>query len=313
MTEKSKTILLDGGMGRQLARMGAPFRQPEWSALALMEAPETVAEAHGQFIAAGAEVITTNSYALVPFHIGEERFDRDGARLVDLCGRLARQAANAANRTMAADAAGRPVKVAGSLPPLFGSYRPDLFDTAAAPRILAVLTAGLAPYIDLWLAETQSSIAEAKAAAKAALAGAAKPLWISFTLQDDSADPASPRLRSGETPAAAVEAALALGAEAVLFNCSQPEVMGPAIEAAQGAAIRAGRPDLRVGVYANAFPPQTKQAEANASLSGLRGDLDPQSYLAFTQGWIGQGASIVGGCCGIGPEHIAAIKARLAR
>ena len=90
MTEKSKTILLDGGMGRQLARMGAPFRQPEWSALALMEAPATVAEAHGQFIAAGAEVITTNSYALVPFHIGEERFAKDGARLVDLCGRLAR-------------------------------------------------------------------------------------------------------------------------------------------------------------------------------------------------------------------------------
>jgi len=89
-----------------------------------MEAPETVAEAHGQFIAAGAEVITTNSYALVPFHIGEERFARDGARLVDLCGRLARRAA---------DAAGRPVKVAGSLPPIFGSYRPDLFDAAAAP------------------------------------------------------------------------------------------------------------------------------------------------------------------------------------
>jgi S-methylmethionine-dependent homocysteine/selenocysteine methylase len=267
-----------------------------------MEAPETVAEAHGQFIAAGAEVITTNSYALVPFHIGEERFAKDGARLVDLCGRLARQAA---------DSAGRPVKVAGSLPPLFGSYRPDLFDAAAAPRLLAVLTAGLAPYIDLWLVETTSSIAEAQAAAKAALAESAKPLWISFTLRDDGADPAAPRLRSGETPAAAVEAALALGAEAVLFNCSQPEVMGAAIAAARQAAERAGRPDLRIGVYANAFPPQTKQAEANASLSGLRGDLDPESYLGFTQGWIAQGASIVGGCCGIGPEHIAAIRARL--
>ena len=153
--------------------------------------------------------------------------------------------------------------------------------------------------------------AGAQAAAKAALAESAKPLWISFTLQDDGADPASPHLRSGEAPAAAVEAALALGAEAVLFNCSQPEVMGSAIEAAVRAAKRAGRPELRIGVYANAFPPQTKQAEANASLSGLRGDLDPESYLGFTQGWIAQGASIVGGCCGIGPEHIAAIRGRL--
>src|SRR5690242_2321290 len=198
----TSTILLDGGMGRQLARMGAPFRQPEWSALALMEAPETVAEAHRQFIAAGAEVITTNSYAFVPFHIGEERFASDGARLVDLCGRLARQAA---------DEAGRPVKVAGSLPPLFGSYRPDLFDAAQAPGLLEVLTKGLAPYADLWLAETQSSIIEAETAAKAALARAPKPLWISFTLQDDTDDPQTPTLRSGEPAGEAAAAALALG------------------------------------------------------------------------------------------------------
>jgi S-methylmethionine-dependent homocysteine/selenocysteine methylase len=296
------TILLDGGMGRQLARMGAPFRQPEWSALALMEAPETVAKAHRQFIDAGAEVITTNSYALVPFHIGEARFASDGARLVDLSGRLARQAA---------DAAGRPVRVAGSLPPLFGSYRPDLFDAAAAPRILGVLIEGLAPHADLWLAETQSSIIEAETAALAALARRAMPLWISYTLQDETDDPATPRLRSGEPAGAAAAAALALGAEAVLFNCSQPEVMGPAIAAAREAASRAGR-EARIGVYANAFPPQSEKAAANAALSRLREDLDPASYLHWAEGWRAEGASIIGGCCGIGPEHIAQLKARLA-
>ena len=302
MIATSTTILLDGGMGRQLARMGAPFRQPEWSALALMEAPEMVAEAHRQFIDAGAEVITTNSYALVPFHIGEARFASDGARLADLSGRLARQAA---------DKAGRAVKVAGSLPPLFGSYRPDLFDAARAPQMLAVLTEGLAPYSDLWLAETQSSIIEAETAAKAALARAVKPLWISFTLQDETDDPATPRLRSGEPAGAATAAALALGAEAVLFNCSQPEVMGAAIAAARQAVARAGR-EARIGVYANAFPPQTKKAEANAALSRLREDLDPASYLGWAEIWRAEGASIIGGCCGIGPEHIAHLKARLA-
>ena len=302
MNAASQMILLDGGMGRQLARMGAPFRQPEWSALALMEAPETVSLAHRQFIDAGAEVITTNSYALVPFHIGEQRFASDGARLADLSGRLARQAA---------DAAGRRVKVAGSLPPLFGSYRPDLFDPARAPQILAVLTEGLAPYSDLWLAETQSSIIEAETAARAALARAAKPLWISYTLQDETDDPATPRLRSGEPVPAAAEAALALGAEAVLFNCSQPEVMGPAIAAAREAIARAGR-KARIGVYANAFPPQSKKAEANAGLSRLREDLDPASYLGWAETWRAEGASILGGCCGIGPEHIACLKARLA-
>nr|WP_282707111.1 homocysteine S-methyltransferase family protein [Cereibacter changlensis] len=74
-------ILLDGGMGRELERSGAPFRQPEWSALALIEAPEAVARVHEGFIRAGAQVITTNSYALVPFHIGEARFAAEGERL----------------------------------------------------------------------------------------------------------------------------------------------------------------------------------------------------------------------------------------
>lgn len=61
-------------MGRQLEKMGAPFRQPEWSALALMEDPESVKEVHKAFLKSGSEIITTNSYALVPFHLGEERF-----------------------------------------------------------------------------------------------------------------------------------------------------------------------------------------------------------------------------------------------
>ena len=57
----SAVAILDGGMGRQLARMGAPFRLPEWSALALIEAPRFVSEAHDAFIKAGAQIITTNS------------------------------------------------------------------------------------------------------------------------------------------------------------------------------------------------------------------------------------------------------------
>ena len=70
MTTQTLTIL-DGGMGRELHRRGAPFRQPEWSALALTEAPDAVRDTHLDYIRAGAEVITTNSYAVVPFHIGE--------------------------------------------------------------------------------------------------------------------------------------------------------------------------------------------------------------------------------------------------
>ena len=66
--------VIDGGMGKELRRIGAPFRQPEWSALALMEAPDMVVRAHRNFIGAGAEVITTNNYSVVPYHLGDEVF-----------------------------------------------------------------------------------------------------------------------------------------------------------------------------------------------------------------------------------------------
>ena len=298
-----RITLLDGGMGRELKRMGAPFRQPQWSALALMEAPDFVSKAHAAFIAAGAEVVTTNSYAVVPFHIGRDRFAADGRMLAERAGRLARAAAD--------DGAGRKVLVAASLPPLFGSYRPDLFDAARAPEFLRTLVEGLSPHADLWLAETLGSIAEA-AAVSDALAGDARPLWISFTLADDRPEPSDPRLRSGEPVAEAVRAAARLGAAAVLFNCSQPEVMAPALEVARDTLAELDAA-IEIGAYANAFRPKDENAQANEEVSDLRTDLDPPGYLGFARDWMARGATIVGGCCGIGPEHIAALRAELDR
>lgn len=293
--------ILDGGMGRELKRMGAPFRQPEWSALPLMEAPEFITRAHESFIAAGAEVITTNSYALVPFHIGEERFAKNGQDLADLAGRLARAAADTAS------ASGRDVLVAASLPPLFGSYRPDLFDGERAPALLKSLVAGLSPYADVWLAETMGSIEEAQAARDALDPGDARPFWISFTLADEKVGDA-PCLRSGESVVEAVQAAVGMNAKTLLFNCSQPEAMGPAIDAARK-RLSALKSEIEIGVYANAFPPVSKDAKANTSVEVLRSDLDPNGYLAFAQDWVNRGATLVGGCCGIGPEHIASLRA----
>lgn len=300
--------LLDGGMGRELQRMGAPFRQPEWSALALIEAPDDVRTAHRSFIAAGARIITTNSYALVPFHLGEPRFADRGLALARLAGRLARDAASDAATD---NAEAEQVWVAGSLPPALGSYRPDLFDHDRSVAIHSVLIEGLREHVDVWLAETQSSIAEVRAVHEALSgnrAGLAKPLWLSFTLSDSPEQGA--RLRSGEPVARAVAVALELGAASVLFNCSQPEVMGQAVIIAQQ-VIEAAGADVDIGVYANAFPVMSEEAQANATLLEIRPDLGPEAYLRWARRWVEQGASIVGGCCGIGPEHIARLHTHL--
>ena len=303
MAERQAMWVLDGGTGRELKRIGAPFQQPEWSALALLQAPHFVTRVHESYVAAGARVITTNSYAVVPFHIGEERFAQQGATLAALAGRLAREVAD---RTP-----GR-VQVAGSLPPICGSYRAEWFDADFARPILRSLVTALRPYVDHWQAETLSSINEARLV-REVIGQDGLPLWISYTL-DDQAAAGDPRLRSGERVSEAVAVALELGAAAILFNCSQPEVMADAVDATMAALTsspQAHAASVRIGVYANAFPPQGSEAEANSTLHEIRKDLTPEGYLAFAQQWAKRGASIIGGCCGIGPEHIAALSARL--
>jgi len=293
----SNIQILDGGMGRELARMGAPFRQPEWSALALIEAPQFVRAAHDAFIAAGSQVITTNSYAVVPFHVGDDVFAEQGAALIALSGKLAREAA---------DAAPAKVLVAGSLPPVLGSYRPDLFEPVAAKKLLQVLVDNLTANVDVWLAETQSSVAEVEAV-RDVLGDDPRPLWLSFTLQDNLDPQGNALLRSGESIAEAVNAALRISAGAVLFNCSRPEVMATAVKTARAALTSQGSA-LDIGVYANAFEPSDNTRGANEGLSKMRQDTDPAGYLDFAKDWVAQGATMVGGCCGIGPEHIAALK-----
>ena len=295
-SQPARITLLDGGMGRELLRLGAPFRQPEWSALSLMEAPELVRKAHESFAGAGCDILTTSNYAVVPFHLGEKRFFASGADLTAVAGQIAREVA-----------AKWGSKVAGSLPPLFGSYRPDLFIPERAPEILNILVEALGPYVDFWLAETTSSVDEAQAVAEA-LGNDDRPLWISFTLMDEEKSPDdAPRLRSGQKVKFAVRSALRLGASAILFNCSRPEVMSRAVEAAIE-ELTSARISLPVGVYANAFPTQQGDTLANSDLHDIRRDLDPLSYLGFVDTWCRRGATIIGGCCGIGPEHIAVLR-----
>lgn len=291
-------LVLDGGMSRELMRIGAPFRQPEWSALALFETPHIVRRVHAEYAAAGADVLTTNSYALVPFHINEDRFWKRGEELSALAGRLAREAADAVTQ--------RNVIVAGSLPPMYGSYEPALFDARTVQERLAVLVRGLGSHVDLWLGETLSLIAEAEAV-RVAIKDSGKPLWIAFTLEDGRFQVPA-RLRSGESVVDAARWALEAGVEALLFNCSQPEYMASAVEDAQRVfSIDAKAQGVKaplIGVYANAFEPKARDDAANVGISSTREDLKGEIYVDFARQWIDKGARIIGGCCGIGCEHI---------
>ncbi|HBO38282.1 MAG TPA: homocysteine S-methyltransferase, partial [Pasteurellaceae bacterium] len=211
--------ILDGGMSRELMRLNAPFQQPEWSALSLYEQPSAVQQVHENFIANGAQIITTNSYAVVPFHIGEQRFNTDAKMLADLAGRLAQRAVK--------NSGVLDTKIAGSLPPMFGSYRADLIQSNCFAKIAQPLIDGLSPYADIWLCETQSAIIE-PVSIKPLLPKDERPFWVSFTLTDDEPT-TEPQLRSGESVKTAVEKMVELEVSAILFNCCQPEVIEQAL------------------------------------------------------------------------------------
>ncbi|CZF82612.1 homocysteine S-methyltransferase family protein [Grimontia marina] len=283
-------VLLDGGMGRELQRIGAPFSQPLWSAQALIEAPDCVYQAHQNFIDAGCDVITVNSYACVPFHLGEQRYQEQGFELAESAAQIARRAA---------DDSERKVKVAGCIPPVLGSYRPDLFSAEKARSIIQTLVDAQAGYSDIWIAETISLIEEFETIFDV-LKSTNQPAYFAFSLMDTEID--QPRLRSGESVADAIRVVCEKSVDGVLFNCSQPEVMLDAIALAKAIIDDSGK-QISLGAYANGFTVIHQDHEANDSLTTVR-DLPADEYAAFVRAWLDAGSNIVGGCCAIFPEHI---------
>ena len=284
-------MLLDGGMGRELRRRGVPILETIWSANALLVAPDVVREIHDDFIAAGADVITTNTYGVIRGDLATEGVEDRFAELNIAACKLAQEARAAA---------GRRVLVAGALPPLRGSYRPDLvgpFDEIEP--LYREQAEVLMPHVDLLLCETMSSAAEALAAATAACA-TGRPVWVSWTLHEDR----SGRLRSGETVAEAAKAIAHLPVSGLLVNCCSPE----SVSAAMPALVGLG-PGL-AGGYANTFRPVPEDWRLDGEKEGdgllaLRDDLGPEGYARHAQAWLDAGARIIGGCCGTTPDHIA--------
>ena len=288
-----KVVLLDGGMGQELVHRAGDRPTPLWSTTVMMEHPGLVRAVHDDYFAAGATVATTNTYAI-------HRDRLEGTGFEDRFEALHAEALSEAKAARAAAGRGR---IAGSIGPLVASYRPEVHpphDEAVAKY--AEVARVLAPYVDLILCETVASLAHARAVLAGAKA-AGKPVWIAFTVDDEEGS----RLRSGEPVAEAARLAAAAGAEAVLANCSAPEAMPAALAALKGAG-------LPFGAYANGFTRITKeflQDKPTVDALHAREDLTPEAYAKAVMGWVGQGATIVGGCCETGPAHIAAIRAAL--
>lgn len=287
-----KPLLLDGGMGRELRDRGVVIPDTIWSANALIEAPEVVRQIHLDYIESGADIITTNTYGVIKQNLELEGIQDRFAELNILACRIASQAR---------DMSGKNVLIAGSVPPLKGSYRPDLVGSLMEIESLYdEQVSAMAPYVDFFLCETMSTAREGLAAARAS-SKTGRPVWVSWTLHDDR----SGRLRSKETINEAFGILDGVPVLGVLANCCPPE----SITAAMPRLLETGIEF--VGGYANIFQPIPEDwvldSEKPDSIR-MRQDLDPEQYSMHVKQWLKMGATVVGGCCGTKPAHIAKLK-----
>ena len=281
-----KIVLLDGGMGQELIKRSKAKPHPLWSAKVLLDEPELVESVHVDFIRAGARIITLNTYTAT-----KERLDRAGA--TDLFDNLHDKAVEVANR--ARDQCKiSDIRIAGCLPPLYGSYKPEF-----APPIAECIeryhqiSKKQAPHVDLFICETMSSIKEAEASIIAATSEN-KETWCALTISDQRKS----LLRSDEELEEAIIQLQNLRHSANLINCSTPEAVTRSLDFL--------KLDQRpCGAYANGFTSiDALEVGGTVDVLKARQDLGPEAYLTHVQNWLKKGVSIIGGCCEISPSHI---------
>ena len=279
-------IFLDGALGSILLDRANKSSSGLWSAQFLLEDPEAIKSLYEEYIGIGSDLITTNTYSTIPSYLNKEKISAKMPELVDIAGKLAKEVADQHEH----------VRVAGSLPPLEESYRPDLVLTEGeALPIYKTLIEGLLPYVDIFLCETISSVQETQNVLKALdLYNKEIPIWLSWTLKEDKKD----LLRSGESIEEAFKFAEKYNPEAYLFNCTDPNAISSGLEVLR---LLTNKP---IGGYPNVFSVPDGWTLDNDVVT-LKNDLTKESFPSFCQTWKEKGASIFGGCCGIGPELMA--------
>jgi len=278
--QEPRPVLLDGATGTELGRRGVDLSPPLWSAHALLEAPDVLRQVHRDYIEAGAEVVTANTFRTHARSLRPAGLAGRAAELTETAVRLAREAAD--DRAL----------VVGSQAPLEDCYSPHLVpEDAALECEHAEMARHLARAgVDGILVETQNTVREAVAATRAA-AATGLPVLVSFVCGADG------RLLSGERLGEAVRAVLPFRPVAVLVNCAPaPDVSRMLEELAEAAS------GLPFGAYANVgrLDPHGGWQDTDA--------VDPLRYAEYVRAWVQAGARLVGGCCGTTPEHIRRVR-----
>lgn len=270
--------VLDGPIGTELAARGVPTPLPLWSAAAIDSAPQVIADIHRDYANAGATVHTANTFRTKRRTVGDDWL------------RLTRQAVSLARNNVPAGH-----RVAGSIAPLEDCYRPDLSPGRAARGDHREMANALADaHCDLLLCETFPNLDEALVAVEEAVRTGLET-WLALTAGPDA------NLLTPEQMVRGARQAVEGGVAAVLVNCTPARATLAFIEALRDADL-----GVPIGAYANAgsVDDQMGWQSAGEFASKQQG---ATRYCELAEQWAAAGATLIGGCCGTTPDHIAAL------
>ena len=295
--DAGEILILDGAIGTELERLGAPMHNEVWCAEALESHPDLVRQVHKNYIDAGADVITTNTYA-------SARHAMERAGVADKVEEWNARAARLAIEARDQHTGDWPVYVAGAVSS-FGKW--GEYDAAKLRSNYQELAKILADNgVDLILLEMLAANVEDTIPAVEAATATGLPVWVGLSsVMDRGSDQVmlgieesqehSERASTHESFAGAVEKIMAVGGSAQLVMHSDLKATKPAVQ------VMKEHYEGVLGAYPNAgYWMRPNWAFVD--------QVTPDEYLAEAKQWVGLGAQIVGGCCGIGPDHIKVLR-----
>ena len=298
LINNTNPIILDGGIGTELERLGAPMDHEAWCAVALESHPQLVRDVHRSYIDAGADIITVNTYAATRHALTNGGIEENFTSWNKLAVQLARE-------TLDASEVDRNILIAGSVSN-FGHFNDQYTDKQLAPNFRDQAEILIENGVDFIILESLGAKTSTIVTALNAISEFGVPIWVAVSCAEDH--------DSGQ---------LFLGIEESRIDSHRPlahQELGEAIDTIMDTA---GSALLVMHSTVDTTLPALQLMQSH--YDGLRGaypnagywlrpewafvdQISPQNYLERARKWLDTGARIVGGCCGIGPDHIAALS-----
>ena len=291
--ENNDIIILDGAIGAELEKKGAKMHKDLWCGTCSVESPDLVKKVHEEYILAGADIITTNTYATTPIAMKQYGFDNQVNEFNKKSVQLAKEAIKNSNKDIA---------VAGSVSTFGSLYKYGL--EAMKPGFKEQLNILSNEGVDLIILEAMSSQADIVETIVECSSQTKLPVWLSIScVIDDNTN----KVMLGFSDTFDTDTNVYEDFETSMDNFSKIH-QGPILIAhsdieVTGQAIKIAKKKFN-GVL-GAYPNRGHYEKPHWKFVD---NITPSEYLEKAKSWVGNGTQIIGGCCGVGVEEIKAIS-----